>query len=178
VPVLCHNSAFGRARLCTGRSAKRCDNPWKLVLPDRIELSTSPLPRECSTTELRQLKASAGAFCHINPACASDVCTMIETCGNCHRTATIRHSLLCNGNYLAGDRRRWPKKSRRRTGKTTCARPGWPKNCAPTCRNARLNHALGARVTPTAGRKASRPAPGTRKTDSGDRLAKQVGCRA
>src|SRR5215470_5175904 len=26
----------------------------KLVLPDRIELSTSPLPRECSTTELRQ----------------------------------------------------------------------------------------------------------------------------
>jgi hypothetical protein len=24
------------------------------VLPDRIELSTSPLPRECSTTELRQ----------------------------------------------------------------------------------------------------------------------------
>jgi hypothetical protein len=26
----------------------------KLVLPERIELSTSPLPRECSTTELRQ----------------------------------------------------------------------------------------------------------------------------
>jgi hypothetical protein len=26
----------------------------KLVLPDRIELSTSPLPMECSTTELRQ----------------------------------------------------------------------------------------------------------------------------
>jgi hypothetical protein len=25
------------------------------VLPERIELSTSPLPRECSTTELRQL---------------------------------------------------------------------------------------------------------------------------
>ena len=25
-----------------------------VVLPDRIELSTSPLPRECSTTELRQ----------------------------------------------------------------------------------------------------------------------------
>ena len=24
------------------------------MLPDRIELSTSPLPRECSTTELRQ----------------------------------------------------------------------------------------------------------------------------
>src|SRR5215813_667927 len=27
-----------------------------MVLPDRIELSTSPLPRECSTTELRQRK--------------------------------------------------------------------------------------------------------------------------
>src|SRR5947199_10799511 len=26
----------------------------KLVLPDRMELSTSPLPMECSTTELRQ----------------------------------------------------------------------------------------------------------------------------
>src|SRR3954447_18414502 len=26
----------------------------KLVLPDRIELTTSPLPMECSTTELRQ----------------------------------------------------------------------------------------------------------------------------
>jgi hypothetical protein len=26
----------------------------EVVLPDRIELSTSPLPRECSTTELRQ----------------------------------------------------------------------------------------------------------------------------
>ena len=26
----------------------------RMVLPDRIELSTSPLPRECSTTELRQ----------------------------------------------------------------------------------------------------------------------------
>jgi hypothetical protein len=26
------------------------------VLPVRIELTTSPLPRECSTTELRQLR--------------------------------------------------------------------------------------------------------------------------
>jgi hypothetical protein len=31
----------------------------RLVLPDRIELSTSPLPRECSTTELRQQEAAA-----------------------------------------------------------------------------------------------------------------------
>ena len=27
---------------------------WKVVLPDRFELSTSPLPMECSTPELRQ----------------------------------------------------------------------------------------------------------------------------
>ncbi len=32
---------------------------WKMVLPDRIELSTSPLPRECSTTELRQRREGA-----------------------------------------------------------------------------------------------------------------------
>src|SRR5512147_2010810 len=31
-----------------------CFHVRKLVLPERIELSTSPLPRECSTTELRQ----------------------------------------------------------------------------------------------------------------------------
>ena len=33
----------------------------KLVLPDRIELSTSPLPMECSTTELRQHTAKRAA---------------------------------------------------------------------------------------------------------------------
>ncbi len=52
-----------------------------LVLPDRIELSTSPLPRECSTTELRQQRdwrgsarrprPNAGGSCHKVPACAS-----------------------------------------------------------------------------------------------------------
>ena len=31
-----------------------CDLTQGMVLPDRIELSTSPLPMECSTTELRQ----------------------------------------------------------------------------------------------------------------------------
>jgi hypothetical protein len=30
------------------------ENQDKLVLPVRIELTTSPLPRGCSTTELRQ----------------------------------------------------------------------------------------------------------------------------
>jgi hypothetical protein len=31
----------------------------KMVLPVRIELTASPLPRECSTTELRQHRAGA-----------------------------------------------------------------------------------------------------------------------
>ena len=31
-----------------------CVQSQEMVLPDRIELSTSPLPMECSTTELRQ----------------------------------------------------------------------------------------------------------------------------
>jgi hypothetical protein len=41
-----------------------------MVLPDRIELSTSPLPRECSTTELRQ---------HGGGTCPP------EARGNCHK---------------------------------------------------------------------------------------------
>ncbi len=60
-------------RIMSGKNA--------LVLPDRIELSTSPLPRECSTTELRQQRdwrgqarrprPNAGGSCHKVPACAS-----------------------------------------------------------------------------------------------------------
>lgn len=33
-----------------------------MVLLDRIELSTSPLPRECSTTELQQLAGGLLTF--------------------------------------------------------------------------------------------------------------------
>src|SRR5215208_7112160 len=54
----------------------------KMVLPDRIELSTSPLPMECSTTELRQharylgesaqtAAHRAAGSCHKGPASAS-----------------------------------------------------------------------------------------------------------
>jgi hypothetical protein len=55
-------------------------NVRKLVLPDRIELSTSPLPMECSTTELRQRAGignrplgppQAGGSCHKDPSGAS-----------------------------------------------------------------------------------------------------------
>ena len=39
-----------------------------MVLPVRIELTTSPLPRECSTTELRQLwRAARGQGIHDGP---------------------------------------------------------------------------------------------------------------
>ena len=41
-----------------------------MVLPERIELSTSPLPRECSTTELRQPFERAD-FCHNELSSAS-----------------------------------------------------------------------------------------------------------
>src|SRR5437879_13868563 len=41
---------------------KNRDGPASgMVLPHRIELWTSPLPRECSTTELRQRRKGAGA---------------------------------------------------------------------------------------------------------------------
>src|SRR5690606_42123211 len=40
-----------------------------MVLRERIELSTSPLPRECSTTELPQ--RDSGAFCHNDCSSAS-----------------------------------------------------------------------------------------------------------
>src|SRR3954462_8977870 len=44
-----------------------------MVLLDRIELSTSPLPRECSTTELQQRRCEAGGLCHSGPGPASPV---------------------------------------------------------------------------------------------------------
>ena len=37
-----------------GRAPGDAGKAWGMVLPHRIELWTSPLPRECSTTELRQ----------------------------------------------------------------------------------------------------------------------------
>ena len=40
-----------------------------MVLPGRIELPASPLPRECSTPELRQLNTAS--FCHTPTRLAS-----------------------------------------------------------------------------------------------------------
>jgi hypothetical protein len=44
----------GKAETPISAGSKAGSVAKKLVLPDRIELSTSPLPMECSTTELRQ----------------------------------------------------------------------------------------------------------------------------
>ena len=58
-----------------------------MVLPDRIELSTSPLPMECSTTELRQHAreklnrpqgpVQAGGSCHRPPFGASETAPLL-----------------------------------------------------------------------------------------------------
>ena len=53
-----------------------------MVLRDRIELSTSPLPMECSTTELPQLELRYRAGRSENPAAARYRCR-----GFCHRPA-------------------------------------------------------------------------------------------
>ena len=59
-----------------------------MVLRERIELSTSPLPRECSTTELPQLP-NAADFCHINRASASWVRRVFKSQVFRHCTATM-----------------------------------------------------------------------------------------
>ena len=48
--VDCHAAAADAA----GAADSSHGSSGRMVLPDRIELSTSPLPRECSTTELLQ----------------------------------------------------------------------------------------------------------------------------
>src|SRR6478609_6105243 len=63
------------------RATEEGDFRREMVLPDRIELSTSPLPMECSTTELRQHArenrigpsgpVQAGGSCHKAPSGAS-----------------------------------------------------------------------------------------------------------
>ena len=120
-----------------------------MVLRERIELSTSPLPRECSTTELRQ--PNAADFCHIVPA--AQACDWLA--GKIrHRQATMSFS---------GMRRRRKgimsdQKSRRR-GQRPTARRGLPRSCAPICRSARRRRGRAATAMPTSGRKGFRPRP-------------------
>jgi hypothetical protein len=58
VPELLHVPASFCIQVHNGIFRSNAENAdfycVSVVLPDRIELSTSPLPRECSTTELRQ----------------------------------------------------------------------------------------------------------------------------
>ncbi len=55
--------------------AARGKGPERLVPPDRIELSTSPLPRECSTTELRRRNGDAGTVPTAPPTKRADPAT-------------------------------------------------------------------------------------------------------
>ena len=58
-----------------------------MVLQERIELSTSPLPRECSTTELRQQRAAFRGFCAVRQPVFLQVCA--EPCEN--KLAGVAH---------------------------------------------------------------------------------------
>src|SRR5262249_30561443 len=76
-----------------------------MVLPGRIELTTSPLPRECSTTELRQHRAGAihtylkqstrteVTFLAIAVTAAQAAPTAVATAGKKH----LPHLLRCYG---------------------------------------------------------------------------------
>jgi hypothetical protein len=53
-----------------------------MVLPDRIELSTSPLPMECSTTELRQHVLGSRIGRHEGPTKRADICHKPPSCAS------------------------------------------------------------------------------------------------
>jgi hypothetical protein len=74
-----------------------------LVLPERIELSTSPLPRECSTTELRQRSEVGGAG--IGAGLALKLTLAWKRGGSCHRAGAKRKRGDLNPG-LAGERLR------------------------------------------------------------------------
>jgi hypothetical protein len=96
-----------------------------LVLPDRIELSTSPLPMECSTTELRQHAGLAriGLKAATKPG------------GSCHKV----HAHASAAERLCGERNR--QKGRKSTksevfrawrghpGPIRCLAPAFPLPC-------------------------------------------------
>ena len=65
-PKICHTMARNM-HASAGSVQKQVGKAGKLVLRERIELSTSPLPRECSTTELPQQPWRA--FCHTRWEC-------------------------------------------------------------------------------------------------------------
>ncbi len=58
------------------------DLTQRMVLPDRIELSTSPLPMECSTTELRQHVLGSRIGRHEGPTKRADICHKPPSCAS------------------------------------------------------------------------------------------------
>jgi len=64
VPSLCQLVCLAEMAELIGRNT--CQS-MQMVLPDRIELSTSPLPMECSTTELRQHAPASAASIAADP---------------------------------------------------------------------------------------------------------------
>ena len=67
------------------------------MLPKRFELLTSPLPRECSTTELRQLSSQDGIVKRDLHLGASD-----EARGKCHARNRFARGILAGGLRLMG----------------------------------------------------------------------------
>jgi hypothetical protein len=86
VPLPVHTPAFVHTLLHSSRMFFAAEKSLEasilrallMVLPGRIELTTSPLPRGCSTTELRQQESGAirsgapeaGGNCHKGWRCA------------------------------------------------------------------------------------------------------------
>jgi hypothetical protein len=93
-----------------------------MVLPDRIELSASPLPRECSTTELRQRirggrvirRGDGGSFAIVPPSTQD------------------QKQPINRANGFDGSEP-WANRS-----KTSCASKDWPQSCVRTSSAARI----------------------------------------
>jgi hypothetical protein len=51
----------------------------EMVLPHRIELWTSPLPRECSTTELRQRRCHENAAILATGSLTAQACRIVQS---------------------------------------------------------------------------------------------------
>ena len=147
-----------------------------MVLRERIELSTSPLPRECSTTELPQLISPADAvaacrargFCHSETVMASASlplepanCRKSEREGLFAAPFPHRTARSCKEEATDPGQPSRPRRRKRRAGRPF-ARPSWrkssglPRPCAPICAAARRRSAS-ARPGHERGRLGSSP---------------------
>ena len=96
-----------------------CLNRKNLVLPEGIELSTSPLPRECSTTELRQLRdqlvaapmrqvaAAPNGAPEVRPGRDDRVARLRDAGGHCHKRCCVashpvKIACVCQKSVRAG----------------------------------------------------------------------------